>query len=96
MNIIAFMETIVSLLTIFGIVFAVFNYFKNPQVSSEKQDALMGQSITQLQTDLTNLRDNHVHTLDTKIDQTIVTVSQMGIEIAKLSTIIDERIPKKG
>lgn len=90
------METIVSLLTIFGIVFAVFNYFKNPQVSSEKQDALMGQSITQLQTDLTNLRDNHVHTLDTKIDQTIVTVSQMGIEIAKLSTIIDERIPKKG
>lgn len=42
-----------------------------------------------------NLRDNHVHTLETKIDSTNKDMSRMAVEIGKLATIIDERIPKK-
>lgn len=88
-----FLEIIISICTVFGIVFAIFNYFRNPQVNSDKNDALMGQTIQQLRLDLTNLRDNHVHTLDTKLDQTISQVSQLSIEVTKLGVIIQERLP---
>lgn len=95
MQISLFLEITISVCTIVGMIFAVFIYFRNPQVASDKNDALMNQSISQLQLDLTNLRDNHLHTLDTKIDSTIASVNTISIEVAKLGTIINERIPSK-
>ena len=48
-----------------------------------------------LSSDLTNLRDNHVHTLDVKFDVIKDEISGLKIEMGKLATIIDERIPKR-
>lgn len=42
-----------------------------------------------------NLAQNHVHSIDVKVDNLTVMVNSMNIEIGKLSTIIDERVPKK-
>jgi hypothetical protein len=41
------------------------------------------------------LAQNHIHTIDTKVDTLITTIGKMSNEITRLSTIIDERIPKK-
>jgi hypothetical protein len=41
------------------------------------------------------LAQNHIHTVDTKVDGLISTVGTMSNEITRLGTIIDERIPKK-
>lgn len=41
------------------------------------------------------LAQNHIHTVDTKVDTLIATIGKMSNEITRLSTIIDERIPKK-
>lgn len=41
------------------------------------------------------LATNHTHTVDVKVDHLIATVTHMGNEITRLSTIIEERIPKK-
>lgn len=45
------------------------------------------------------LAQNHIHTVDTKVDSLAKTVNAMNLqissEITKLSTIINERIPKK-
>lgn len=95
MNISFLLEITIAVSTIMGMIFSIFIYFKNPQIQSDKNDALMGQSIHQLQLDLTNLRDNHLHTLDQKIDSTISSVNTISIEVAKLGTIINERIPSK-
>jgi hypothetical protein len=38
---------------------------------------------------------NHIHSVDVKADTLIASVGRMGNEITRLSTIIDERIPKK-
>lgn len=38
---------------------------------------------------------NHIHTVDTKVDHLTVNVVKMGQEIVRLGTIIEERIPKK-
>jgi len=41
------------------------------------------------------LAQNHLHTVDVKVDNLISVVATMSNEITRLSTIIDERIPKK-
>lgn len=38
---------------------------------------------------------NHIHTIDTKVETLSGNIVEMGREVTKLATIIDERIPKK-
>lgn len=41
------------------------------------------------------LAQNHIHTVDTKVDRLIESVGGLGTNVTKLETIINERIPKK-
>ncbi len=41
------------------------------------------------------LAQNHIHTVDTKVDGVIKSLTDVNIQLAKLSTIIEERIPRK-
>jgi ribosome assembly protein YihI (activator of Der GTPase) len=41
------------------------------------------------------LAQNHIHTVDTKVDKLIDTIVSMGNKITELTTIIGERIPSK-
>lgn len=96
-------------LGILGVAFSVFLYFKNPQVNSEKQDALMEQKITyilkgteqrfkDMQDNFNSLllqSNNHIHTVDTKVDTLATNMNVMSNEITKLATIIEERMPKR-
>lgn len=78
-----------------GLVFTAINYFRNPQINLEKNEGLMSMSISQLQKDLANLRDNHVHSIDQKIDAQGASIRDLAIQVTRLQTIIEERIPKK-
>lgn len=42
-----------------------------------------------------SLAQNHIHTVDTKVDKLIETINVMSNRITELSTIINERIPCK-
>lgn len=102
-------SNITFVLGIAAIVFAIYHYFKNPQIDTEKRDALMDQQLrlymessdrrfAELQAsfkDLVLQSNNHVHTVDTKVEALHGIVIGMGQEIAKLGTIIEERVPKK-
>ncbi len=112
------METILTpsnitfVLSIMGIIFGVFLYFKNPQTNSEKQDALLEQRVqwekeatekrfsdfTVRLNDAMTLAQNHIHTVDTKVDGLINSVNIMNLEMTKaitrLETTIHERFPK--
>lgn len=59
--------------------------------ANEKKFAEFG---VRLDTALT-LAQNHLHTVDTKVDNLAVLVGTMDKNLTKLSTIIDERIPCK-
>jgi hypothetical protein len=91
MDIITIIDQIITFL---GVVFIVFNYFKNPQIKLEKGESLMAMSISQLGKDLANLRDNHIHTIDQKIDGQAGDIKNLAIEVTRLGTIIEERFPK--
>jgi hypothetical protein len=41
------------------------------------------------------LAQNHIHSIDLKVDRVSETVNSMGQEITRLGTIIEERIPRK-
>lgn len=100
---------VIFVLGLLGTVFTVFSYFRNPQINSEKQDALLAQSV-QNDRNSVDIRfksiqeqfqalllqsNNHIHTVDTKVDALHGIVGNMGNEITRLATIIEERIPKK-
>lgn len=102
-------STVMLFAGIVGTIFGVYKHFKDPQVASEKTDALMGQSIRHY-TEATERRfsdiqenykqlllqsNNHIHTVDTKVDKLHGTVDEMGKHIVRLGTIIEERIPRK-
>lgn len=46
-------------------------------------------------TEAMSLAQNHIHTVDTKVDRLIESVGVMGNGVTELRTIINERIPKK-
>lgn len=48
-----------------------------------------------LKDQVTNLKDNHVHTIEVKIDQMQASQSAMAGNIIQLQTILEERLPKK-
>lgn len=102
-------NNIMFVLGIMGIIFGVYHYFKNPQVDADKRDALLAQQVQwqiegtekrfkQIQDSFQSLllqSNNHIHTVDTKVDALSIKVGNLDIAIAKLGTIIEERIPKK-
>ena len=92
-----------------GVVITVYSFIRDPQAKSEKTDALIGQQMKWL-SESTEKRfkdmqdsfnhlllqsNNHIHTVDTKVDKVHEIIASMGKEVTKLGTIIEERIPKK-
>ena len=126
------LSTIAIVIGLFGTVFGVYHYFRNPtedlekkQIGTEKDIAnkatilaqkevenkttLLAQQVewekqanekrfTEFNVRLTesiNLAQNHIHTVDVKVDKLIEQINLQNVCIGKLTTIIDERIPKK-
>lgn len=59
--------------------------------ATEKRFQELGLRITEAMT----LAQNHIHTVDTKVDGLSKGMGSMSNEITRLATIIEERIPKK-
>ena len=68
------------------------------QWQKERTDKRFEEMATTLK-DSTAMAQNHIHTIDVKIDSWVETSNswhvQMSNQMARLETIIDERIPKK-
>ena len=92
-----------------GIAFGIYIYFRDPQIKSDKADALFAQQLKyvmegteqrfkDIQGSFNSLllqSNNHIHTVDVKVDKLTECVGHMGNEITKLATIIEERMPRK-
>lgn len=102
-------QNITFALGILAIIFSIFRYFKDPQVEDDKKAALLAQQVQWAQeasdrrfkdmqesfNALLLQSNNHIHTVDTKVDKVSESVAVISNEITKLATIIEERIPKK-
>lgn len=102
-------SNIVFAIGVLGTIFTVYKSIYDPQAKSEKTDALIEQRMKffiestekrfkDMQDNFNQLllqSDNHIHTVDTKVDKVHEIMGMMGKEITRLGTIIEERIPKK-
>jgi len=113
-------SNIMFVLGVLGVIFAVFNYFKNPQIQIEK-DLIKTKAQSDKEDNLNEVKysyinesnnrrfndiqknfealllqsNNHIHTVDIKVETLSLNIISMEKELTRLSTIIEERIPKK-
>jgi uncharacterized protein HemX len=109
MNISNILQDLVFILGTLGVLFGIYQYFRNPQIAEDKKAALLAQEVKTTSTSVEQRfesiqknfeglllqSNNHIHSLDIKIDAMNKAMTDMRVEVATLSTIIDERIPKK-
>jgi len=101
-------KNVVFLLGIIGTIFGVYKYFRDPQVASQQEDALMNQQMkffvestekrfTDIQNTINALQvqvNTHAHTTDSKFNNLSNSMGEMSKQVVRLATIIEERIPK--
>jgi hypothetical protein len=51
--------------------------------------------IARLQSDLVNLRDNHIHTLQGDMDEVKKGVRDLEQQMVRINTLLEERLPAK-
>jgi len=90
-------ENVTFIIALGGAAFAIFQFFRNPDIKN-REDILKLQStlsgFQNINEKIQNLGDNHIHTLEKKVDFLTESLAELRGELIKLSTIIEERIPK--
>lgn len=108
MNTILTTQNILFAITLISILFAVYKSYRDPQAKSETTEALLDQRMKYINDSndmrfralqetiaaLTAQNQNHIHTLQTTIDMVVKSMNETNITVAKLSTVIEERIPR--
>ena len=89
---------IIQISTLIGLIFAVYLYFRKPQEKSDITDAVFDVRFNALEKTVINLRDNHIHTLDMKLDKHIQDNQIFMLENTKtcsrIETLIEQLMKK--
>jgi hypothetical protein len=91
-------ENITFIIALGGVVFGVYHFFRNPDLKNREEILSLKTALDgykELNKAVQNLGDNHIHTIEKKVDGAVENISQLRENIVQLRTIIDERIPKK-
>jgi uncharacterized protein YpmB len=87
-------SNIVFILGIIGTIFTIYSYFKNPQIKTEKDAISLTDKVATLEKTVTEIREKHLATVETDLRNLNTTLQKLSETVVRLSTIIDERIPK--
>lgn len=88
---------LIQISTLVGILFGVYFYFRKPQERNEINDVLFGQELKFLKDMVINLRDNHIHSIEIKLDKHIDdNQNYFHNDIkwkSRIEAIMEERLP---
>lgn len=87
-------NTILFILTVGSFIFGIYHYFKKPQVDGEKNDIKLEDRIKAVEKELKEVRETHLLAMEKDLKALTDSVNQLSLTVVRLSTIIDERIPK--
>lgn len=88
---------ILAIITLVGTIFTIFFYFQKPQIALEKRVSSLEDDMNSVNKDITNIQQNHSdsdNALKAELKELTTAVTELGKTVVRLSTIIDERIPK--
>ena len=75
-------------MTLVGMIVGVFWFIKKPNIQQDLTLIAHGKDITQIQTDIRDIKKNHLAHMEKDI-------SELKTSMVKVVTILDERLPHK-
>lgn len=87
-------NVILGIIAIFSTVFAVFAYFKNPQIRTDKETASLKEEVENMKKSISEIKETHIKNVEQDIKNLNLAINDLSKTVVKLATIIDERIPK--
>jgi len=90
----ALTQTILNVVYLLGIIFAIYIYFRTPQEKTNLTTAKLSEDIKDLQRQITDVKETHLKSVETDLKTLTAAVNQLSINVATLSTIVNERIPR--
>jgi len=85
---------VLGVISILGTIFTVFFYFKNPQIKSDQENIKVRDDLTQVQKDIIDIKETHLRNVENDIKVLTSAIAKLDVTVVRLTTIIDERIPK--
>lgn len=84
--------------TIIVVAVSIIQFFTNPSTENTRRiteiEAQL-ESTQKISDQINNLRDNHVHSLELKLDDQQQTIQETQKEVIEIKTILNERLPAK-
>lgn len=87
-------ESILFVIAILSVIFNVYQSFTKPQNTAEKDAIKLADRVTSLENQLIELRGTHIVEMEKEIKSLNASIQDLSKTVIRLSTIIDERIPK--
>jgi hypothetical protein len=91
-------QFVIEVFTLLAIIFAIYKYFRNPDERAEKAICLLKEQILyerKITDKALETQQNCLHSLEKEIINQKNEILKLNNTVIKLSTIIEERIPKK-
>ena len=86
---------ILGLAGIVGVIFAVYNSYRNPQIKADKHSLKLREDLDNLKDVVDEIKEKHLASVEENIKGLSKSVHELALNVTRLSTVIDERIPKK-
>ena len=88
-------DTIAAALGAGGVLFGIYSYFHEPDIKADKEDALINLRIQNINERLCKITENELPHIDQKLNNITDELKQVSLSLARLQTIIEERVPRK-
>lgn len=85
---------ILGLVALVSILIQVYNAFRTPQIKSDQTDIKLEDRIRAVEKAVLDIKETHIRSIESDIKSLTISVNELSKTVVKLSTIIDERIPK--
>ncbi len=94
MNTLLTPSNITFALGIIAVIFSIYNSFRNPQIKTDQITTRIQDDLKSLQKEVLEIKTSHLVSIEANMSKLSDTITSLSITVTRLSTIIDERIPK--
>ena len=77
-----------------GVVLTVYRSFRDPQIKADGDTSKLRSDLTELGKVVSEIKETHLRSVEKDIKELTTAVNDLSKTVVRLSTIIDERIPK--
>src|SRR4051794_13393470 len=85
---------ILGFVALFSVAFNVYARFRNPQIAADTAVAKLRDDFDGLNRIVSEIKETHLRSVEKDIKDLTAAVNDLSKTVVRLSTIIDERIPK--